>query len=75
MGTKPLMSFAGDAWENELELKDGSKIDFKRIRNLLVDFFRGSTVDKIRRTGLELMMQFTLQEGTLFAGFEAIKFC
>ena len=63
MGTKPMLSFAGDAWENELELKDGSKIDFKRIRNLFVDFFRGDTVNNVRRTGLELLMQFTLQEG------------
>ena len=63
MGTKPMLSFAGDAWENELELKDGSKIDFKRIRNLFVDFFRGDTIDNVRRTGLELLMQFTLQEG------------
>jgi len=65
MGTKPMLSFAGDAWENELELKDGSKIDFKRIRNLFVDFFRGDTIDNVRRTGLELLMQFTLQEGVI----------
>lgn len=65
MGTKPMLSFAGDAWENVLELKDGSKIDFKRIRSLFVDFFRGDTIDNVRRTGLELLMQFTLQEGTV----------
>lgn len=61
--TKPILSFAGDQWDTEMELPDGTKLEWRRVRSLLVDFFRGPAVKTVRRTGLELMHSFTLTKG------------
>lgn len=63
--TKPMLSFAGDQWDTKLELKDGTEIEWRRIRSLLVDFFRGQQVNSVRRKGLELFIQFTLANGVI----------
>ena len=55
-GTKPVLSFAGDQWE----AGDSEKVDYAKVRNLLLDFYRGETVKSIRLKGLELFIQFTL---------------
>ena len=49
LGTKPILSFAGDQWESEITLKDQTQIHFKKIRNLFLDFFRGENVTNIRK--------------------------
>jgi len=63
--TKPILSFAGDQWDTEMELPDGTKLEWRRVRSLLVDFFRGPAVKTVRRTGLELMHSFTLTKGVV----------
>ncbi|XP_077343236.1 ribosome production factor 2 homolog [Lithobates pipiens] len=56
--TKPLLIFAGDAFEmNE---------DYKRLKNLLIDFFRGPTVSGIRLAGLEHILHFTAVDGKIY---------
>ncbi|XP_073432105.1 ribosome production factor 2 homolog [Dendrobates tinctorius] len=57
-GTKPLLIFAGDAFEiNE---------DYRRLKSLLIDFFRGPAVSAIRLAGLEHVMHFTAADGKIF---------
>ena len=58
-----MLSFAGDQWDSEMDLPDGTKLEWRRVRSLLVDFFRGPAVKTVRRTGLELMHSFTLTKG------------
>ncbi|KAM4694934.1 ribosome production factor 2 homolog isoform 2-T2 [Discoglossus pictus] len=54
-GTKPLLVFAGDVFE--------SNEDYKRLKNLLIDFFRGPNVTGIRLAGLEHVLHFTAVDG------------
>ncbi|XP_071997883.1 ribosome production factor 2 homolog [Engystomops pustulosus] len=57
-GTKPLLIFAGDAFEiNE---------DYRRLKSLLIDFFRGPVVSAIRLAGLEHVLHFTAVDGKIF---------
>ncbi|XP_075720345.1 ribosome production factor 2 homolog [Rhinoderma darwinii] len=57
-GTKPLLIFAGDAFEiNE---------DYRRMKSLLIDFFRGPAVSAIRLAGLEHVLHFTAVDGKIF---------
>jgi ribosome production factor 2 len=51
MGSKPAMVFTGDAWDN-IEI-------LGRLRNLLIDFFRGDVVDDICLAGLDHVMVVT----------------
>lgn len=53
MGTKPVLSFVGDAFDNNTALS--------RLRNLLLDFFRGPVVDNIRLQGVEHVIQIAAQ--------------
>lgn len=55
MGTKPLILFAGEPFERENE--------FQRLKNLLLDFFRGPVVTGIRLAGLEHVLLFTAIDG------------
>jgi len=54
VGTKPILLFSGSEFE--------SNEDLKRVKNLLIDFFRGPKVPKIRLQGLEHALQFTTTE-------------
>lgn len=57
-GTKPLLIFAGDAFEiNE---------DYRRLKSLFIDFFRGPAVSSIRLAGLEHLLHFTAVDGKIF---------
>ncbi|KAM5164366.1 ribosome production factor 2 homolog [Mantella aurantiaca] len=57
-GTKPLLIFAGDVFEmNE---------DYRRLKNLLIDFFRGPLVPGIRLAGLEHILHFTAVDGKIY---------
>ncbi|XP_029451118.1 ribosome production factor 2 homolog isoform X2 [Rhinatrema bivittatum] len=57
-GTKPMLIFAGDAFElNE---------DYRRLKSLLIDFFRGPTVPCVRLAGLEHVLHFTALDGKIY---------
>lgn len=52
IGSKPLMLFVGDLWEQEQ--------DYRNLRSLLTDFYRGDVVDKLVISGLDHILMFTL---------------
>ena len=51
IGSKPLLLFNGDIWNNVQE--------YSNLRNLLIDFYRGDVVDKLVVTGLDHIIVFT----------------
>ncbi|RXN00929.1 Ribosome production factor 2-like [Acipenser ruthenus] len=57
-GTKPLLIFAGDAFETDNE--------HKKLKSLLIDFFRGPTVPCVRLAGLEHVLHITALEGKIY---------
>lgn len=56
-GTKPMLVFAGEAFDTDTE--------HKRLKSLLIDFFRGPTVPAVRLAGLEHVLHFTALEGKI----------
>lgn len=62
IGSKPMMLFAGSVWDNSSE--------YGRLRNLLLDFYRGDPVDKLVLSGLDHMMVFTAVEDAYTVGLE-----
>ena len=58
-----MLIFAGEDWDATVELKDGTTIEWRRVRSLLIDFFRGEQINSVRREGLEFFIQFTLVKG------------
>jgi ribosome production factor 2 len=50
-GSKPMMLFVGDRWQ--------LKPEYKRLQNLLIDFYRGDPIQKIVLSGLDHIMVFT----------------
>ena len=56
IGSKPLVLFLGDAWEQN----DNSK----RLQSFLLGFYRGDPVDKIVASGLDHIITFTMTEAT-----------
>ncbi|XP_038076077.1 ribosome production factor 2 homolog isoform X2 [Patiria miniata] len=54
-GTKPCLVFSGDLFETEHE--------YKRLKNLMIDFFRGPVVPNIRLAGLEHVISITAING------------
>lgn len=57
-GTKPMLVFAGEAFNTDTELK--------RLKSLLIDFFRGPTVVAVRLAGLEHVIHFTALDGKIY---------
>ncbi|XP_068609777.1 ribosome production factor 2 homolog isoform X2 [Brachionichthys hirsutus] len=57
-GTKPMLVFAGEAFD-----ADG---EHKRLKSLLIDFFRGPTVTAVRLAGLEHVLHFTAFDGRIY---------
>uniref|UniRef100_A0A7N6BKW9 Ribosome production factor 2 homolog n=1 Tax=Anabas testudineus TaxID=64144 RepID=A0A7N6BKW9_ANATE len=57
-GTKPMLIFAGEAFDTDNE--------HKRLKSLLTDFFRGPTVSAVRLAGLEHILHFTALDGKIF---------
>ncbi|XP_034436340.1 ribosome production factor 2 homolog [Hippoglossus hippoglossus] len=57
-GTKPMLVFAGEAFDTEVE--------HKRLKSLLIDFFRGPNVPAVRLAGLEHVIHFTALDGKIF---------
>ncbi|XP_037100946.1 ribosome production factor 2 homolog [Syngnathus acus] len=57
-GTKPMLVFAGEAFDMNNE--------YKRLRSLLIDFFRGPSVSAVRLAGLEHILHFTAVDDKIF---------
>ncbi|XP_027896948.1 ribosome production factor 2 homolog isoform X2 [Xiphophorus couchianus] len=57
-GTKPMLIFAGEVFDTDNE--------YKRLKSLLIDFFRGPTVPAVRLAGLEHVLHFTALEGKIY---------
>ncbi|KAG9347447.1 hypothetical protein JZ751_005014 [Albula glossodonta] len=57
-GTKPLLVFAGEAFDTDNE--------YKRLRSIFTDFFRGPNVPCIRLAGLEHLLHFMALEGKIY---------
>ncbi|XP_068697971.1 ribosome production factor 2 homolog [Montipora foliosa] len=58
MGTKPCLLFSGQEFENDLA--------HKRLKNILIDIYRGPVIQKVRLQGLEHVLQFTSVDGKIF---------
>nr|XP_060609158.1 ribosome production factor 2 homolog isoform X2 [Anolis sagrei ordinatus] len=57
-GTKPMLIFAGDTFDISEE--------HRRLRSLLIDFFRGPVVPSVRLAGLEHVLHFTAVDQKIF---------
>uniref|UniRef100_A0A2K6NXY0 Ribosome production factor 2 homolog n=1 Tax=Rhinopithecus roxellana TaxID=61622 RepID=A0A2K6NXY0_RHIRO len=57
-GTKPMLIFAGD----DFDVTE----DYRRLKSLLIDFFRGPTVSNICLAGLEYVLHFTALNGKIY---------
>lgn len=57
-GTKPMLVFAGEAFETDNE--------HRRLKSLFIDFFRGPNVSAVRLAGLEHVLHFTALEGKIY---------
>ncbi|KAK2705942.1 hypothetical protein QYM36_016082 [Artemia franciscana] len=57
-GIKPCLLFAGEPFNSSSE--------YQRLKNLLVDFFRGEEITGLRLAGLEHVISFTAAEGKIF---------
>ncbi|XP_067123081.1 ribosome production factor 2 homolog [Centruroides vittatus] len=55
--TKPLLLFVGELFEDPI---------YQRLKNLLIDFFRGPEVSMIRLQGLEHVIMITADDGKLY---------
>ena len=51
IGSKPMMLFLGDLWEQDHNCQ--------KMQNLLIDFYRGDVVDKLVASGLDHVIAFT----------------
>ncbi|XP_061479610.1 ribosome production factor 2 homolog isoform X1 [Rhineura floridana] len=57
-GTKPMLIFAGDAFDISEE--------HRRLKSLLIDFFRGPVVSSVRLAGLEHVLHFTAVDEKIY---------
>ncbi|KAL6096224.1 rpf2 [Pungitius sinensis] len=57
-GTKPMLVFAGDTFDTNNE--------YRRLKSLFIDFFRGPAVSAVRLAGLEHVLHFTALEGKIY---------
>eukprot|EP00095_Tigriopus_kingsejongensis_P004016 snap_masked-scaffold5_size1054832-processed-gene-0.10 protein:Tk04016 transcript:snap_masked-scaffold5_size1054832-processed-gene-0.10-mRNA-1 annotation:"brix domain-containing protein 1" len=65
-GTKPVLMFAGEAFETQPELQ--------RLKSLLIDLFRGPEVQHVRLAGIEHALQFTATpEGRIYLRSYAVQ--
>lgn len=58
LGTKPCLCLEGTEFESDPTMK--------RVGNLLVDFFKGPTVDMVRLEGIESFISFTAKESMIY---------
>jgi len=57
-GSKPCVMFSGEEFQN--------KIEYSRLRNLMLDFWRGEKVQNIRLQGVEHIIQITCADGKIY---------
>ncbi|XP_064412384.1 ribosome production factor 2 homolog isoform X1 [Latimeria chalumnae] len=57
-GTKPMLIFAGDVFQLNNE--------YKRLKSIFIDFFRGPNVPRVRLAGLENVLHFTALDGRIY---------
>ncbi|KAH8021477.1 hypothetical protein HPB51_015873 [Rhipicephalus microplus] len=57
VGTKPMLLFAGEQFEQNKDLE--------RLKNFLIDFFRGETAEAISLQGLEHVIMFTAADNKI----------
>jgi len=57
-GTKPCLLFSGEEFETNLEMK--------RVKSLMIDFWRGDDTSNVRLQGLEHVIQFTVCDGKIY---------
>ncbi|XP_077977046.1 ribosome production factor 2 homolog [Glandiceps talaboti] len=57
-GNKPCLLFSGEPFDQDY--------DHKRLKNLLVDFFRGPVITNVRLAGLEHVLHFVAMDGKIF---------
>ena len=62
IGSKPMMLFVGDRWHLDHE--------YRKLQNLLLDFYRGDPVEKIVMSGLDHIMVFTITDGIAVPGLD-----
>lgn len=66
-GSKPCLMFAGESFA------DPANKEFQRLKNLLIDFFRGPEVTNVRLAGIEHVIQITAVENkVLFRSYRII---
>lgn len=58
VGTKPCLLFSGQEFEND--------VIYKRLKSILIDFYRGPVIEKVRLQGLEHVLQFTAVDGKIY---------
>jgi len=58
LGTKPCLAFAGEAFD--------VSPNFIRLKSLLIDIFRGPSVNKVRLQGLEHILHFTALDDKVY---------
>mmetsp|Transcript_37383 Transcript_37383/g.81847 ORF Transcript_37383/g.81847 Transcript_37383/m.81847 type:complete len:365 (-) Transcript_37383:119-1213(-) len=63
IGSKPMMLFVGDRWHLDHE--------YRKLQNLLLDFYRGDPVEKIVMSGLDHIMVFTITDGVAVPGLDS----
>ncbi len=54
IGSKPMMMFLGDLWQQDSSCQ--------KMQNLLLDFYRGDIVDKVVISGLDHLMMFVVSQ-------------
>jgi ribosome production factor 2 len=59
IGSKPLMLFLGDLWQQDSKCQ--------KMQNLLIDFYRGDVVDKLVLSGLDHLIVFVASHNPLAA--------
>ncbi|XP_003389127.1 PREDICTED: ribosome production factor 2 homolog [Amphimedon queenslandica] len=58
VGIKPCLIFSGDSFETEP--------NYAKLKNLLIDFFHGSDVERVDLSSLETVITFTVSDGKIF---------
>jgi len=58
VGTKPCLLFSGEKFESDPV--------YKRIKNLLIDLFRGAAVTQLRLSGVEHVYEFLAEDETVY---------
>ncbi|KAL5010447.1 hypothetical protein ScPMuIL_012752 [Solemya velum] len=58
VGSKPCLIFSGDDFDQD--------VDHRRLKSLLIDFFRGPVVTQIRLAGLEHVIMVNAIDGKIF---------